>query len=200
MRLSLVAWLLFSVASCTLAAKPPNWTREEIRRIQRSASYGFKPAEYRGLRMGVSRKEDVLRVFGKPVAEGRGEDGFLYLQYKGIGVVKGRVDVVVDPKTEIVHDIDLYPENTAVKEVLQLLGPGAVETRWSWATCEEHEFLGFGPVYIDPAGDLIGIEYRHLGIYIRSLEDGKVDYISYSSGPAGLDSDPCPNAKPRRRK
>ncbi|MFZ5925803.1 MAG: hypothetical protein ACOYX1_00005, partial [Acidobacteriota bacterium] len=68
------------------------------------------------------------------------------------------------------------------------------------AGCEEHEFLGFGPVYIDPAGDLVGIEYRHLGIYIRPLEDGKVDYISYSSGPAGLDSDPCPKEKPRRRK
>lgn len=200
MRLSLVAWLLFSVASCTLAAKPPNWTREEIRRIQRSASYGFKPAEYRGLRMGVSRKEDVLRVFGKPVAEGKGEDGFLYLQYKDIGVVKGRVDVVVDPKSGIVHGIDVHPENTTLEAILQELGPGAVETRWSWATCDEHEFLGFGPAYIDPAGEHVGIEYRHRGIYIRPFENGRVQYLSYSSGPAGLDSDPCPKAKPRRRK
>lgn len=200
MRRILVTWWMFAVAASILSARPPNWSREEIKRIQRSASYGFKPAEYRGLRMGVSRKEDVLRVFGRPVAEGKGEDGFHYLTYRDIGIVKGPVDVVVEPKSDIVHFIAVYPENTTVQAIIQELGPGAVETRWSWATCEEDMFVGFGPAYLDTAGDHVGTEYRHLGIYIVPLEDGKVRSIRYSSSPAGLDADPCPKARPQRRK
>lgn len=199
MRRISVAWFMFAVAASILSAKPPHWTREEISRIQRSASYGFKPAEYKGLWMGVSSKEDVLRVFGRPVAEGKGEDGFLYLTYRDIGIVKGPVDVVVEPRSDIVHFIVVHPDNTTVEAIMQKLGPGAVETKWSWATCEEDEFVGFGPAYIDPAGEHIGIEYRHLGIYIVPLEDGKVHSIRYSSSPAGLDADPCPKAEPRRR-
>jgi hypothetical protein len=126
----------------------------------------------------------------------------LYLSYKDIGIVQGRVDVIVDPKSEVVLGLQIYPEKSTLKEVLQVIGPGSVETRWSWAVCDDEGLEEFIPVFIDPGGELIGIEYRHLGIYIRPLDNGKVDYISYSSSPAGLDADPCPKTKPQpqRRK
>lgn len=200
MKWIMVGPLFCLVAAGVLLAKPPHWSAEEIKRIQHSASYAFKPAEYRGIRMGASRREDVLRVFGEPKTEALGEEQSLYMSYKDIGIVKGRVDVIVDPKSKVVLGLQIYPEKSTLEEVLQLLGPGGVETRWSWATCDEKGLEEFIPVFIDPSGELIGIEYRHLGIYIRPLENGKVDYISYSSSPAGLDADPCPKAKPQRRK
>lgn len=146
--------------------------------------------------MGVSKKEDVIRVLGKPLAEGMGEDDVLYLSYGDIGIVKGRAQVVIDPSTGVVVEISQIPERLTLTEALQMLGPGAVQTRWSWATCEEEDFLGFGPLFIDPKGALIRVEYRHLGIDIRLKESGFVDSITYSNVPLGLDADPCKKKAP----
>jgi len=159
-----------------------------------SASLGFRPAVYQGIRMGTSRKEEVLARFGKPQGEGPGEDGSLYLIYRDIGIVRGRAQFVVNPRTNVVIGLDVGPTTATLPELERILGTNHVPTRWSWAMCTEK--AGMTQVYIDPQGPLSEIEYRHLGISIQMRGD-LVDSIYYSSKPIGLDANPC--TKPAKR-
>ncbi len=51
----------------------------------------FRPATYKGLRFGSSRRADVDRLFGPPATAAMGEDGNLYLYYRDVGVVPGKI-------------------------------------------------------------------------------------------------------------
>lgn len=167
----------------------PTTSQAQKTDAQHSASFGFRPAVFQGIRMGVSRKAEVLARFGKPRSETLGEDGSLYLEYRDIGIVPGMAQFTVNPRTSIVTGLDIGPTTATLKEVIGILGPGSVVTRWSEAPCTEL-------VYIDPDGTMPETEYRHLGIAIR-VRGRFVDDISYLSKPLGLDANPCQGPKKR---
>lgn len=161
---------------------------------QRSASAGFHPAEYRGIKMGKSKRRDVIARFGKPQWEGLSEGGAYCLSYRDVGVVKGVVNIYLHGKVGVVSSLEIGPMDTNLEQVFNIFGKGAIETRWSEAACLAlGDGIG-GPSYLDPKGEESVIEYRHLGVYIKA-RGRLVEGITYADRPFGLDRNPCDKAR-----
>lgn len=160
-----------------------------VKRMQRSASYGFRPAVYEGIRMGVSKRAEVVARFGKPEDEGLGEDGALYLSYQNIGVYKGRSQFILDPRSKVVWALDVTPIETSFEELEKRYGKNWVRTRWSMPWCSSYEKPQ--PSFISPDRGTEKIEFRQLGISVDRVGD-RADEVRYESRPLGVDTDPCP--------
>lgn len=188
-----VVILLFALIGVLSDVTSMLWAFEDS---YQSASAGFRPAVVSGIKLGKSKRRDVLKRFGNPEWQGIGEDGSRWMKYTDIGIVKGMAQFVVDPKTDIVGLFVLSPTDTLIEDLLKILGPKYIKTRWTLTTCGEPTEMGFA--YRDPQGEAELIEYRELGISIRVSVDGKrVDEIDYSDQPAGLDQNPCPASSRR---
>lgn len=185
--------LLFALVGLLSHLATMLWAIEDP---HQSASAGFRPAVVSGIKLGQSKRREVLRRFGNPEWQGIGEDGSLWMKYTDIGIVKGMAQFVVDPKTDIVGLFVLSPTGTFIEDLLKILGPKYIKTRWTLTTCGKPTEMGVA--YLDPQGEGELIEYRELGISIRvSVSGNKVDEVDYSHQPAGLDKNPCPTSPKR---
>ena len=156
--------------------------------FQKSALYGFRPGVYAGIRMGKTKKAEVIARFGKPKWEGLGEDGSLYMLYEDIGPIKGRAQFVVATKTGRVVMLELIPPDWTLAKVKELFGTGVAVTRWSWASCMENS--EGAPVYLDPNGSLEKLEYRGLGMEVQVNGEAVIG-IYFNERPLGFDRNPC---------
>src|SRR5215510_9161188 len=96
-----------SVVSATIAALllGPN-TAEP----QAQGSATWKPAVYHGLTVGKSVRADVLRIFGKPLAQGKGGETVLpYVQYTVPDPVPGRLTVYFS--RGVIRQMHLTPDH-----------------------------------------------------------------------------------------
>ncbi len=165
----------------------PKYVSQKL--AQRWAAAGFRPAVFEGLVMGKAKRGDVIARLGAPVWEGLGEAGALCLSYRDIGGFKGIANFWLNPKTLVVNSLDIATRDFTMEQAVAKFGKGAVLTRWSGARCYELGGGIGGPFYLDPYGEFIKTEYRHLGILIDGAT--RVRSIEYHSRPLGLDRDPC---------
>jgi len=164
----------------------------------------WRPAIYRGLTIGKSRRNDMLRVFGQPKwsrsarAEAETESHReIWNNYERIGEFPGISTVVVDNRSRIITRIDFYPEKLSKAQAIAHFGPRYIITRYAFDSCgadEESE-----PIYESPDGPLVSLEYRARGIAISIGYQDLVTKISYVAGPIGSAKSRCNKATRIRR-
>ena len=153
-------------------------------------------ATYRGLRVGKSRRADMLRVLGKPkwsrTSPGESdaeEHRELWNNYDHAGEFLGITNVVVDSRRGIITKIEFYPTRLSKEEAILHFGRSYIITRYDFDRCggdEESE-----PIYESPNGPLVSVEYRSRGIAISVGYQDLVTKISYVNGPIGSVSPKC---------
>jgi hypothetical protein len=161
----------------------------------------WKPAKFRTLLMGKSKRSDMLRLLGKPIWSGRpmGElkndpNPEVWNDYEGGGEFPGKLSVVLKKRTGVIVSIYLYPAKLTKEDAIKHFGNEYVETRYDYDSC-----LGNGesaPLYESANGKLRFIEYRSFGIAIALDDDlNRVRDISYLSGPIGAVAPKCKRSR-----
>jgi hypothetical protein len=155
------------------------------------AEVKFKPAEFQGLILGRTKIEAFEAKFGK--ARNVVRDGpALWLYYRNIGPVAGKVEVIASARTRIIETIVVYPTNLSLDAALRLFGPGYREARFSFDMC-----LGGGgsiPVYESPQGEMEVVLYDGKGLALLWSEPVSIEYLSE---PFGAKTSKCGDKKKR---
>ena len=158
----------------------------------RSTQKVWRPAVYRGLRIGKSRRDAMLRVFGQPKwsrqaeTEDRQE---VWNNYERAGEFPGITIVVVESRSSVIKRIDFYPEKLSKQQALAHFGRGYITTKYDFEPCQSDEESE--PIYESPTGLLSSVEYRARGIAISIGHEEMVTKISYVSGPIGRTKSRC---------
>lgn len=154
----------------------------------------WRPATFRGLIIGKSRRAEMLRRLGQPKwsrsPEGRERDEDereTFNHYESGGEFAGSLTVVLNKKG-IVSRVDFFPSKLTRDQVIAHFGPGYVITRYATNPCgdEDSESL-----YETPNGPLTNLEYRSRGIAIAIGYQDLVTKISYVSRPIGGSKPSC---------
>lgn len=163
---------------------------------QAPAAGRWRPATYRGLTVGKSKRADMLRVLGQPKwsrsheteddPEARGE---VWNHYERGGEFPGAMSVVLDGRSGVIKRIEFYPEKLTKEQAVAHFGPGYVVTRYDFDPCPEDE--DSEPIYESPNGPLVSVEYRSRGIAISVGYKDLVTKISYVGGPLGEAGPKC---------
>lgn len=156
----------------------------------------FRPAEFCGMRMGISTIKEAVRKLGNPRTSVKGEDGSLYLSYENVGPIPGKVELLANPRSGVVHTVVQRVTAAKTADVMKLLGGGFVESRWEYATCLDQG--GFAPLFRKEDGSVAILENPEKGI-VLSFDGGPGFVVEYASKPPGLPRDPCQNAKSLKR-
>ncbi|MEP7343264.1 MAG: hypothetical protein ABI977_36395, partial [Acidobacteriota bacterium] len=138
----------------------------------------------------------VLRVFGKPKSAGpeadrddSDPDPPLYYSYEKGGEFAGELAVIIGEKSKKVLEIRNLPKKLSKEDAIRHFGQNYVEARYEF--CPDIDSTA-GPIYPDPNGQILQVEYRERGIEMAVDEDGWVSEILYTSTPPGLASkDEC---------
>jgi hypothetical protein len=144
----------------------------------------FVAARYKSLLFGKSKKADVIKLFGRPLSSGLGTDQTLYLYYRDIWLAPGKVEFFVDPVTEIVDGMCVYPDNPTISTITSLIGPDFVITRYDMRTSERVRDGDSGIVSRNPHGEYRMIEYPKRGIVV-GLRGERVFDVFYRGVPFG---------------
>jgi hypothetical protein len=154
----------------------------------------WRPATFRGITVGKSKRVDMLRLLGQPrwsrTTPGEGnEHGTTWNNYERVSEFPGPTNVATDSVTGIVIRIDFYPQKLSKEEAVKYFGPRYVITRYAFDPCpgdEDEE-----SVYESPSGPLVSVEYRGRGIAILVGYKDMVTKISYIGGPLGSTTSRC---------
>jgi len=161
----------------------------------------WRPAIFRGLTVGKSKRADMLRVLGKPkwsrTTPGAEDDdpdegALTWNNYERIGEFPGITNVAFEKRTEVITRIDFYPEKLSKKDAVSHFGRSYVTTRYALDSCLADE--DSEPLYESAQGPLVSIEYRPRGIAISVGHNDLVTKISYVAGPIGSSKSKCKNA------
>lgn len=149
---------------------------------QKHAEMAWLPATYHDLTVGVSSKDDVLRVLGKPKAIGREQDtGLPTMTYVVSDPVPGTLTVYV--QKGVLDGMTLSLKKRLPKsEIIRLFGPDYIAVQYDTDDC-----LGEGgaaPIYESPNGPIKHFEYRDKGIGVI-IHDGEAVAIAFVSKPFG---------------
>lgn len=161
----------------------------------------WKPARFRTLMMGWSKRADMLRLLGKPIWSGRpmGEpendsNPEVWNDYDGGGEFPGKLSVVFRKRTGVIVSIYLYPAKLSKNEAIKHFGNDYVETRYEYDNCLGDEEAS--PMYESPNGKIRFIEYRSRGIAIGLDDDlSRVRDMSYLSGSLGAPASKCKRSR-----
>jgi hypothetical protein len=167
--LALTSALIFALTpALTLGQSPAHW----------------RPATYRGLTIGKSKRTAMLRILGKPKwsqgpkgdededKESASEVWYHYDQTNGI---PGALNILAENGT--IKRIDLFPKRLSKREAIAELGSGYLTTRYDIDPCpgsEDDETL-----YESPNGPISAVEYRARGIAVFVGYNDFVTKISY---------------------
>ena len=149
----------------------------------------FRSARFNSVRFGLSKKTEIINIYGKPKYYSVGEDGMTYLSYKNIWQAKGDVEFAIDPRTGIVDRMVVYPDKKTARDIVSILGKKHITSRWAMATCEEYDGDSI-PIYRDPNGEIVTLEYTESGIVVL-LDGERARYVAYLGAPFGFDKNPC---------
>ena len=156
----------------------------------------WQPATWRGLTVGTSTREDVLKLLGKPVredfAEPDEESDEIWYIYNDVGDFPGQFAARLDKKSGQLVGMSIGMTQDVKQEmVLDLLGKDYELVRYD--ACPDDPDAEAGPFYESPNGNAFYFEYRSLGIAISVDSKGYVYGIEYLQKPPGLSSrDECP--------
>ena len=154
----------------------------------------WRPANFRGLIVGKSKRVDMLRVLGKPAGSTPFDDelskvsGVLY-EFKSDREIPGVIVVSVDKRSDVILNVELEPQGWTKEQAIKYFGEDYVITRYGFDDC-----LGDGesaPLYEAPDGPITKLEYRDRGIAIALNDEGKVDFIAFVSQPVGAPTSRC---------
>src|SRR5258706_15121864 len=118
----------------------------------------WRPAVFRGITVGKSKRADMLRVLGEPkwsrTTPGDAEDhGTTWNNYERIGEFPGATNVASASVTGIIERIDFYPQRLSKDEAIKHFGRNYVITRYAFGPCpagEDEE-----SIYESPNGALV---------------------------------------------
>lgn len=160
----------------------------------RQADRNWRPATFRGITVGKSKRVDMLRVFGEPkwsrTTPGEGQEhATIWNHYERIGELPGLTNVASDSRTGTITRIDFFPVKLSKAQAIAHFGRGYVVTKYAFDPCEPDE--DSEPIYESPNGPLVSVEYRARGIAISVGDKDMVTRISYVSEPIGSAKSKC---------
>jgi hypothetical protein len=155
----------------------------------------WQPATWRGLTVGTSTRDDVLKLLGKPIREDFADDNEadqVWFIYNDVGDFPGQLEAHLDKQSGRLVAMSLGMTQDIQKEtILDLLGKDYELVRYD--ACPDDPEAEAGPFYESPNGAALYFEYRSLGIAIHVDSKGYVYGIEYLQKPPGLSSrDECP--------
>lgn len=157
----------------------------------------WRPATYRGLTVGKSKRTDLLRVFGQPRwsrspkredEDERDRDREVWSNFESVGEFPGPTNVLTD-KRGVIARIDSYPSALTRDQAIAHFGKAYVLTRYDLDSClgdEDSEVF-----FESPKGSFLYLEYRARGIAISIGYKDLVTKISYLKGPVGSPKSKC---------
>ncbi|MCI0556830.1 MAG: hypothetical protein L0287_38310 [Anaerolineae bacterium] len=152
----------------------------------------WQVATFRGLKIGKSTLDDTLRILGKPRWSGpeaerdnSDPDPPLYYSYEKGGEFPGELAVIIGEKSKKVLEIRNLPQNLSKVEAILHFGSDYVIARYEF--CPDVDGTAI-PIYPDPNGQILQIEYRGRGIVLALEDNGAISEISYVSGNEALPS------------
>lgn len=164
----------------------PAVSKEEVSRVWRAGTY-------RGITVGKSTRAEMVRSFGKSkwseVFDENKSKSETWYHYEGTWEFPGRLTIVVDNRTDIIRAVDMYPKGLSREAAIKHFGEDYIVTRYDFDLCLGDEETA--PLFESLSGSVISIEYRQRGIAVAVDDDGKVDHITYVSGPIGAASSKC---------
>jgi hypothetical protein len=174
--------LIFSLMLFSAVASAPQAGRQ------------WRPATYRGVTVGKTRLNDMLRVWGKPKwsrISRREEDErqVTWTNYERAGEFPGPTTVVSDTRSGVVTRINFYPDRLTKEQAIAHFGSGYLVTRYAFDSCLDEE--DEEPIYESPTGPVVSLEYRARGIAISIGFKDLVTKISYVGGPIGSTKSRC---------
>lgn len=156
----------------------------------------WKPATFKGLRIGGDHREDVLKLLGQPSSSrepeaAKGEEPEVWDDYLNVSGYDGHVIVISTKENHLLLKVAWYPEALSLEESKRIFGDQYKITRYDFVVgCSEDN--DSAPIYENPKGNLSYIEYRAQGIAISTDSSGqKVDEVLFVSKPIGLASPRC---------
>jgi hypothetical protein len=176
--------LIFSLMLLSAAGSTPQPGRQ------------WRPATYRGIAVGKTKLNDMLRAWGKPkwsrTSRPEAEEDsrqVTWTNYDGAGEFPGPTTVVSDTKSGVVIRINFYPDRLTKAQAIAHFGSAYLVTRYAFDSCLDEE--DSEPIYESPTGPLVSVEYRARGIAISVGYKDLVTKISYVSGPIGSSKSRC---------
>ncbi|MGH8613971.1 MAG: hypothetical protein ACREYF_18590 [Gammaproteobacteria bacterium] len=150
---------------------------------QRQSNHEWKAATFRGLKVGYSSIDDALRILGQPEWSGPQADQdvtdpnpALYYSFSKGGDFPGELVVIVDKKSKKIFEILNIPQKLSKKGAIHHFGSGFIVAKYEFCPDIDNTVI---PVYPDPNGQLIQVEYRRRGIILSLRDDESVQEIAY---------------------
>jgi len=165
----------------------------------------WKPGQYKGLIVGKSKYNDIVRIMGKPISIGpmverdeSSKDPSLYIQYGNIGEFDGELAFVIGEKSRILFAIINYPSNLSLTSAIAHYGDNYRKRQLAFCPWDEWTSK---PYYETPDGNIVRIDYPDLGISISIDEAEKVTHIVYDDADYVLNSiEECQRELSKRKK
>jgi hypothetical protein len=157
----------------------------------------WQPGTYKGLVVGKSTYQDMIKILGNPIssvpAADQEEHIIIWNDYKIIdGELVGRLGVKTDKRNNLITGISILPNNLNKDEVIRYFGNDYQITKYKF--CDKTDKDEASPIFATSEdSDLEYLEYRAKGIIINSIYNNKVTSINFVSKPIGLQSiSECP--------
>lgn len=156
----------------------------------------WKPAVYKGLTIGKSKRKDLVKVLGQPkeisFADGnnkKSSESIVIYYYTVNDNFVGNLEVEIKNKSEIIESIIIYPENLNKSKIIELFGKEFKETSYGFDECLNEG--GEAPLFETSNGQIHYIEYRNKGIAAMVDTNEKVIQIEYIHIPIGKTASNC---------
>lgn len=151
---------------------------------QRQLNSEWQAAVVKGLTIGRSTREEMVRAFGAPKwSESFNEENVDWIHYDGGGEVPGELVFIVDQKTGVIRTLTLSPTKLTRTDAIKHFGDNYKVSRYQF--CKGFEEEDSAPIYESPTGGLVYLEYRTKGIALAIRYNDEVEYIAYVSDPIG---------------
>ncbi len=147
----------------------------------------WQAATYKGLTVGQSTREDMLRILGEPIRSFVWES-YLYLDenhpeawvnysFGGIGELSGQFSIDIENRTGKIMEMTLYPDKLSKEEAIHYFGDDYIITTYAFCPDDKEGYFSESrPIYEAKEGNAI-VEYRSRGIAFWDEDD--VREISY---------------------
>lgn len=141
----------------------------------------------KGLTVGVSTREDMLRLLGPPTSQWV-YDGMVegdprsvtHFIYKDAAELPGDLSVDVVTGTGRITAVAIEPDVLTLERAIEHFGSDYVRTEYEWCPGGSDDvWILDGPIYESPDGSLEYIEYRERGIAILVGYSGLVDEVMF---------------------
>lgn len=189
---------LLSLALCIGVLCAPNRSAAQN---GTAASRGWKPASFSGLVVGRSSCREVPHKMGKPDYEGPPADATSSteraLEYDVTQPVKGRLRFYCKGRKALLTGIIIESVELNKTDAIRMFGNDFIVTRYSTDYCLGEG--GVSPIYEDPSGEIVQMEYRRRGLALE-LKGAEVSAIIYTDRPFGPKKSRCTGGQKKIRK